>query len=220
MRALAFLGSPRRKGNSSLLAAELLRGFREGGGQTEEVIAEGIHIRHCRGCLRCNILKQCAIRDDDWPRLSQKIQEADVLVFASPVYFHHLTAPLKNILDRFRSFFHVRITETGLEHTPWHKWNKDFVLALSLGSPGEDDARPVVDLFTYMSSMLGAGNRLHTIIGTRLAVTNQVQMTEEELRILYGKLDLSSSLAEQDCETNRMLLKQCHDLGKRLAKGR
>jgi multimeric flavodoxin WrbA len=217
MRVLAFSGSPRRKGNTSLLLAEMLRGAREGGAEVEEIIAEDVNIKYCKGCLRCNLLKRCAIKDDDWPELSQKILDADVLIIASPIYFHHLTAPLKKILDRFRSFLHVQITETGLKHTPWHEWEKEFVLLLSLGSSSDNDAQPVIDLFQYMTSILGSRNRLHSIVGTRLAVVNQVRMTEEELCTLYPKLKLPANLAEQDYQRNQIFLKKCYELGRELA---
>ena len=119
MNILAFNGSPRRAGNTAHLVREFLRGAREAGARAEELVAEELNLKYCRGCLRCNVLKRCSIKGDDWEAVSQKILKADVLVFASPIYFHHLTAPLKKLLDRFRSFIHVQITEQGLRHTPW-----------------------------------------------------------------------------------------------------
>ena len=216
MQILAFSGSPRRKGNSSILLAEMLRGAKEAGAQIEEIIAEEVDIKYCKGCLRCNLLKRCAIKDNDWPELSQKILDADVLIFATPIYFHHLTAPLKKILDRFRSFLRIQITETGLKHTPWHEWKKDFVLILTLGSYSNADAQPVIDLFKYITTILGPENRLHSVIGTRLAVVNQVKMTEKELQALYPKLKLSGHLIEQDYQRNQELLKKCYELGEKL----
>jgi len=140
------------------------------------------------------------------------------LVFASPIYFHYVTAPLKNIIDRFRSFVHVQITETGLIHTPVKEWNKDFVLLLSMGTSDDKDAQPVIDLFEYMKEVLGDKNRLHVIKATRLAVIKQVEKTEEELRELYPKLKLDESLAEADFIKNQEILKECFDLGKALTK--
>ena len=217
MRFVAFNGSPRRKGNTSLLLSEMLRGARDGGAHVEQIIAETVNLKYCQGCLKCNLIKRCRIRGDDWPELSRKILDADVLIFATPIYFHHLTAPLKKVLDRFRSFVHVQVTKDGLKHTPWHEWHKKFVLLLCLGSSSKADAQPVIDFFTFMTAMLGEDNRLHSIIGTRFVVTDQVKMTREELRKLYSKLDLPAYLTEQDYEHNQMLLKGCYELGKKLA---
>ena len=181
MNVLAFNGSPRRNGNTSLLLAELLRGVRDAGGQDQELVAEELHLKHCKGCLRCNMLRRCALRGDDWKGLSEQILAADALVFASPVYFHHLSSPMKKLLDRFRSFINVRITAESICHTPWQSWNKKFVLLLCMGSSDPADARPVVDLFKFMTGMLGPHNSLEVISGTRLAVLRQVAMPEPEL---------------------------------------
>ena len=218
MNILAFHGSPRRKGNSSHLLKEFLRGAQESQAEFHEILAEETNLGNCKGCLRCNLIKRCAIKGDEWKGLRTKILKADVLAFASPIYFHHLSAPLKKILDRFRSFMHVRITEQGLRHTPWEEWKKHFVLLLSLGSPHDTDARPVIDLFTFLTSTLGPENKLHTIVGTRLAVSKQVSMSQEDLSALYLKLGLPARLADIDYGRNRTLLQSCFDLGRRLAK--
>jgi len=220
MRILAFNGSPRKRSNSSLLLRTLIYGAKEVGAVTEEIAADHINLDFCKGCLRCNQIKRCAIRGDYWGELSKKILKADSLIFASPVYFHHISAPLKRIIDRFRSFIQVQITEEGLKHTPWHEWQKQFVLILSQGSPDTIEARPVLKLFKFITKMLGSGNVLTSIIGTRLATANQISLSKEELAELYTKLGLPVSLAESDYTRNQKLLKKCFELGRRLGKDR
>jgi len=215
-KILVLDGSTRKQGNTSALIQQFSEGAQGNSAVVEHIIAKNLNIKYCNGCLRCNLIKRCSIRDDDWAELSQKIIEADILVFASPIYFHYVTAPLKNIIDRFRSFVHVQITETGLIHTPWTNWNKDFVLLLSMGSSDDSDAQPVIDLFEYMKEVLGDNNRLHVIKGTRLAVIKQVQKTEKELRELYPKLMLDENLATADFKKNQDVLKECFELGKEL----
>jgi multimeric flavodoxin WrbA len=166
------------------------------------------------------VLKRCSLSGDDWPDISAKILAADVLVFASPVYFHHLSAPLKKILDRFRSFIHVEITEEGLRHTPWQPWKKQIVLLLALGSSRDDDARPIRDLFDFLAGVLGPGTAVSTGVGTRLAAAGQVAMDAGELRALYPKIGLPETLAEDDYQRNQVLLKQCYELGRSLAQAR
>lgn len=217
MKVLAFSGSPRRNGNTTLMLHELLRGAVEAGAHAEEIIAEELNLKYCRGCLRCNLLRHCAIKGDDWEAVSEKIVESDCIVFASPVYFHHLAAPLKKIIDRFRSFVNVRITEDGLLHTPWHLWRKKIILLLCMGSSHAGDARPVIDLFTFMTQMMGADNTLTTLVGTRMAVARQIGMTHHELKTLYNKLDLPEKLAENDYERNQELLKESYEIGKGLS---
>jgi len=216
MNVLAFNGSPRRKGNTSLLLAELLRGVRDSGGEAQELVAQDLNLKYCTGCLRCNMLRRCALRGDDWNAVSKKILGADALVFASPVYFHHLTAPLKKIIDRFRSFIHVQITPESIRHTPWQTWNKRFVLLLCMGSSDPADALPVIDLFSFMTGILGPENTLQVFSGTRLAVAGQVVRPAGELAALYEKLGLPSHHAEEDCRRNRNLLQSCYDAGRAL----
>ncbi len=215
-KILILDGSTRKQGNTSIMIQHFIEGA--GADQVEHVLAKDLNIKYCNGCLRCNLIKKCSIRDDDWESLSQKINEADILVFASPIYFHYVTAPLKNIIDRFRSFVHVQITETGLIHTPWNNWKKDFVLLMPMGSSDDSDAQPVIDLFDYMKDVLGDDNRLHVIKGTRLAVIKHIQKTEEELKELYPKLKLDQNLAGDDYKNNQAILRKCKELGEKLTK--
>jgi len=163
------------------------------------------------------VLKRCSLSGDDWDELQGHILDADVLVFAAPVYFHHLPASMKLILDRFRSFTHVQISAEGLIHTPHRKWQKDFVLILSQGSPDPSEARPVIDLFTYLCAILGEQNKLHVISATRLAMVNQVIKNEDEMLKLYRKLGIPENLAAQDVGSNRKKLDQCRQLGRYLS---
>jgi multimeric flavodoxin WrbA len=217
-KIVAINGSPRPAGNTSHLLRAFISGAEENAVVPEVFHSHQLKIEDCTGCLRCNVLKRCAIAGDDWGELSTKILESDVLVFASPIYFHHLPASLKRVLDRFRSFASVQITETGLVHTPYLEWRKDFVLILSLGSPDTADAQPVIDLFSYVCSIMGKQNKLHVITGTRLAMVNHVIKTGDELLDLYRKLKLPEQLAGEDSRKNRELLEQCRELGKTVSK--
>jgi len=213
-RIVAINGSHREKGNTRYLMQAFLSGAAENHAVTDIYDAHRMNLNYCNGCLRCNLIKRCSVSNDDWTSLSQKILSSDVLVFATPIYFHHVTAPIKKILDRFRSFVNVKITEQSLEHTPWQEWDKDFVLLLSMGSSSDEDARPVIELFEYMVRILGVNNRLHVITGNRLAVIKQVGFSMEELEKLYIKLNLPDQLATNDANVNRELLNKCFELGK------
>jgi multimeric flavodoxin WrbA len=215
-KVLVLDGSTRKQGNTSFLIEHFLNGAKSNTDQIEHVLVRDLNIEYCNGCLRCNLIKRCSISGDNWNDLSQKIAEADVLVFASPIYFHYVTAPLKKIIDRFRSLVHVQITEQAVKHTPWQKWDKDFVLLLSMGSSDEIDAQPVVDLFEYMKEVMGEENRLHIIKATRLAVIKQITKTEDELHQLYKKLNIPEHLAEEDVIKNNKILENCFELGKNL----
>ena len=215
-KVLILDGSMRKQGNTSSLVENFLNGAKLHTHQVDHVMAKDLNLEYCNGCLRCNLIKRCSISGDDWSELSKKILEADVLVFASPIYFHYLTAPLKKIIDRFRSLVHVQITEAGVKHTPWIKWEKDFVLLLSMGSSDAVDAQPAIDLFEYMKEVMGKNNNLHVIKATRLAVIKQITKNEEDLMELYPKLKIPINLAAKDSIRNKDLLNDCFVLGREL----
>lgn len=217
-KILILDGSMRKHGNTSYLVENFIEGASNHSDQIEHILVKDLNIEYCNGCLRCNLIKRCAISGDEWSKIQEKIHDADVLVFASPIYFHYVTATLKKLIDRFRSFIHVQITEQGVKHTPRTPWEKDFVLLLSMGSSDNTDAKPVIDLFDYMKNVLGENNRLHVIQATRLAVIKQIVKKEAELEELYPKLQLDSKLAKQDALNNKEILSSCYELGKRLSR--
>jgi multimeric flavodoxin WrbA len=212
-KVLVLNGNMRQSGNTAKLLLQFLAGTASKNNRAEEISATRARLEYCRGCLRCNLIKKCSISNDDWPVISEKILESDVLVFTSPVYFHHISAPLKKLLDRFRSFVEIRITENGLIHTPWQEWKKDFVIILSMGSPDVSEAQAVIDLFSYISHILGPGNRLHVITATGVAMVGQIGKTEKELKELYQKMGIPELLAERDAVRNKNLLEKSFRLG-------
>jgi putative NADPH-quinone reductase len=218
MNVLAFSSSPRTNANSTALLEAFEGGLQDEGGSLEMIDAGKCNVKPCRGCLRCNLIKRCALPNDDWPALCEKILAADVLVFAGPIYFHHVAAPLKMILDRFRSFMNVRITEQGLVHTPWHEWEKHFVLLLTMGSPSDEDARPVVELFEYITGVLGPANRLSVLSATGLALAGQIQMSSEQLSQAYENLGLDTNRVDKDFPRNQGFLSRARELGRSVVK--
>ncbi len=213
-----FNGSPRPKGNTHFLTQQFIKGANQNTNDIVIIDAYKANVKNCGGCLRCNVLKKCSITTDDWQKISEQILASDILVFATPIYFHHVTAPLKAIIDRFRSFMHIKITETGLIHTPHQEWKKDIVLILPMGSSDVTDAKPVIDLFKFISEEMGKENKLHVITGTRLALTNQVVRSKEALKVLYKKLGLPEKIVEPDYKKNQQLLEECFNTGNKLTK--
>jgi len=217
MKITAFDGSPRKNGNSTMLLSAFIKGAGNNCAEIETFKTDSLDLKACRGCLMCNTLKRCAIRKDYWPELSSKILESDVLVFASPIYFHHTTSSMKRLLDRFRSFIHVQITEDGLIHTPHQKWEKTICLLTAHGSPAVADALPLIDLFKFMTETMGPDNDFYNLAAVRLAVSGQISYDEESLIKLYQKLEIPPGLAAADAVRNRNFLFEAEELGKRVA---
>ena len=99
MKILAFAGSPRRKGNTDLLLAELLKGAQSKGADVETITLQNIKISPCAHCDSCIKEGKCRVQDD-MQAIYDKMAEADVIVLASPVQFAGITAPMKAMIDR------------------------------------------------------------------------------------------------------------------------
>lgn len=104
MRIAAFLGSPRQNGNTALLLKEFLRGASENEKTTiNEVFLQTKIISGCLGCDYCKTSEGC-VQDDDMQGIYTIIKEADILVFALPVYWWSIPSQLKVLIDRFYAF--------------------------------------------------------------------------------------------------------------------
>ena len=91
--------SPRRGGNSETLAAAFAEGAQAAGHQVETVYLREKQIGYCKGCFACHELGHCVLRDDA-AAIIAKMHDADVLVFATPVYYYCVSGQLKPLLDR------------------------------------------------------------------------------------------------------------------------
>ena len=98
-RVLIISSSPRKGGNSETLAVSFARGAQEAGHLVETVYLREKQIGFCKGCFGCIKLGHCVINDDAIDIVT-RMNDADVLVFATPVYYYCVSGQLKTILDR------------------------------------------------------------------------------------------------------------------------
>lgn len=96
---LIISASPRRGGNSDYLCDEFMRGAQEAGHDVEKIFFHDKKIGYCSGCGVCNTTHKC-VQKDDMAVVLDKMVEADVLVFGTPVYFYTMDAQLKTLIDR------------------------------------------------------------------------------------------------------------------------
>lgn len=100
MKNVLIISSSLRKGsNSEALAAEFARGAADAGNRVELISLRDKDIRFCRGCLACQKTQKCVIADDA-PAIVAKMHDADVIAFASPIYYYEMSGQLKTLLDR------------------------------------------------------------------------------------------------------------------------
>lgn len=96
--------SLRNNANSEILAHEMERGATEVGHNVEFVTLKDKEIKFCKGCLACQKLGKCVINDDA-NAITAKMKEADVIVWATPIYYYEMSGQMKTMIDRANSLF-------------------------------------------------------------------------------------------------------------------
>ena len=108
-KVLIISTSPRKGGNSDTLAEEFARGAKEAGHEVEKIGLWDKTIGFCRGCLACQKTGRCVIHDDA-DAIAQKMLTADVIVFATPIYYYEMSGQMKTMLDRANPLFSADYT--------------------------------------------------------------------------------------------------------------
>ncbi len=101
---LVISTSIRKNSNSELLGEEFAKGATNAGGNVEVISLKDKQIAFCKGCLACIDAKKCVIADDA-VEIAQKMEKADVIAFATPIYYYEMSGQMKTLLDRCNSLF-------------------------------------------------------------------------------------------------------------------
>ncbi len=108
MKVLALIGSPRKGSNTDILVDKILEGCKEKGFIIEKLYLYDISISACTDCRLCKSDNyECAIKDD-MQQIYPKMEEADILIFGTPVYWYGPTGKMKLFIDRMRPFIASR----------------------------------------------------------------------------------------------------------------
>lgn len=99
MKKVVIVSSSPRQGNSDALADEFLKGAKASGHDVVKINLREKNIIHCQACCDCYNIGHC-VQGDDMNSLYDDIKSADVLVFATPIYFGSISGQLKTFLDR------------------------------------------------------------------------------------------------------------------------
>ena len=95
------MGSPRKEGNSTILAERAARGAKRAGAQVESFYLNGMNIRPCQACESCRKKgSPGCIQEDDMRVLYPKLRAADAIILAGPVYWFTIGAQTKLLMDR------------------------------------------------------------------------------------------------------------------------
>jgi multimeric flavodoxin WrbA len=194
-KVLILLGSPRKKGNTAILAARAAAAAKAAGARVESVYLHGLNIRPCSACGACQKknAKGCVIRDD-MQSLYPKLREADALLFATPVYWFHMSAQTKLAMDRCYA----------LVEPQGHAFaGKRIGIIMAYGAPDVFSSGGVNALRTFQDAFGFIGAK---IVGMVYGCASWRQAARLSPMVQAGRL-----------HPQQALLKAAEDLGKKLA---
>lgn len=105
MKKVIVISTSLRAGsNSDMLADKFIEGALAVGNEVEKITLSGKSIGFCKGCLACQKLGKCVI-DDDANAIMQKVLEADVVCWATPIYYYEMSGQMKVLIDRMNAMY-------------------------------------------------------------------------------------------------------------------
>ena len=150
-RALVMVGNPRKKnGLTSFYLDPFLEGMRKAGSELEIIHLYDKKINHCMGCFKCwTATPGVCVQKDDQAALLEKIEKAELIVYALPLYFHSLPGLVKTHFDRQLPLYQPYLENAGglTRHPRRIIMKKDIVLFSICGFPEVEQFGPLVKTF-------------------------------------------------------------------------
>ncbi len=113
MKIVGFVGSPRKKGNTTTIVNEVLRGAGEAGAETKIFDLNALRIRGCQACYQCQTPDGKCVQKDDMAQLYDEIFTADGVVIGSPVFMLQVTGQTKIFIDRLFALMYLKDGRPG-----------------------------------------------------------------------------------------------------------
>ena len=105
MKKVIVISTSLRAGsNSQVLAEQFAEGAKSAGNEVEFITLRGKEIKFCMGCLACQKIGKCVIRDDV-NDIMDKVLEADVVCWATPIYYYEMSGQMKTLIDRMNAMY-------------------------------------------------------------------------------------------------------------------
>ncbi len=101
---LVLTGSPRKGGNSDKLADAFISGARQAGHTTVKYVTAQKNIKGCIDCKTCFSKGTACSFPDDFNELAPLVEQADMIVLSTPLYWFTFPAQMKLAIDKFISF--------------------------------------------------------------------------------------------------------------------
>lgn len=142
MNILILTGSPRKDGNSNILVEKFMRGAEEAGNKLFRFDAAQANVHPCIACNSCGMDGPCIFKDD-FEIVRKQIIPADMVVFATPMYYFGISAQLKSVIDRFYAI-------NGQIHIP-----KKAALLMTYANSATSQSQPIASHYDTLLEYLG-----------------------------------------------------------------
>jgi len=186
MNILAINGSPRGQfGNTEILLKPFLEGCAEAGAEIETIYLNDKNIKHCSGCFTCwtQTPGKC-IHNDDMAELLNNISQADIMVYATPLYYYTVTGLMKDFMDRMLPLNNREIVKVGDSYSHPNRSKREVpvktVLISNCGFPGNYNFSGLVETFKVMAK----GNLAATILCGQGGILSSVNK-DDMLKKMY-----------------------------------
>jgi len=138
MNALALIGSPRKGGNTDVLADAFLEGAAEAGATPARIYLDDLTLRPIGEVVDDFALRVDLRGDDDWRCTAQAVIDTDILAWGAPVYWQGVPAQMKCFVDRWSAYYASDWLNDGMANQVW-------VTLCCYGHPSQDESHWVVD---------------------------------------------------------------------------
>lgn len=111
MRVVTLSGSSLKKGNTNQLIGAIVEELGRSGDtelKVKEISLSESSIKPCKSCRKCLKEGHCVLKSDDFLSIGKQMLKSDLIIIGSPVYFHDVSGPVKNLIDRSYSLWHKR----------------------------------------------------------------------------------------------------------------
>jgi len=189
MKILAINGSHTgKRGYTHFLIEKLFEGAKNAGADCEEITLAKLKINICKGCSICNTKKhllKCIYEEkDDVAMIFNKMREADIIIYATPIYVFNMSGLMKVFIDRINATGNskeFKLSESGLffHHISRDIYSKPFVTLICHDSFENEMSKNVVSYFKTFSKFMDAP-QVGTIIRRSGIVTGYGKDMEKE----------------------------------------
>ena len=165
MKIVVLTGSPRRNGNTNHLAGQFIKGAEDTGHEVYRFDCAQHKVSGCIACNACGMDGDCILKDD-FAELRPHLLNADMVVFATPMYYFGFSSQLKAVIDRFYAI------NGKIKGAP-----KQSVLLMAYANTDPEEAEPMVSHYHTLLHYLGWKDR-GTVVAPGMWPAGAVNGTE------------------------------------------